>query len=104
MRVIRGVGSFLNELLMEIAGGVVLSLVACLVLAGLAVAFVWGWGRSPLLAGGVGGALLAFLGYGGRELLRPPKPGRRGRLAGAAATTLTVTVVFVVYATSCNCS
>ncbi|MFD5016703.1 hypothetical protein [Streptomyces chartreusis] len=104
MRVIRGIGSFLNELLMEIAGGVVLTLVACLVLAGLAVAFVWGWGRSPLVAGGVGGALLAFLGYGGWELLRPARPGRRGRLAGAAATTLTVTVVFVVYASSCNCS
>jgi hypothetical protein len=101
--VIRGVGSFLKELLGELAGEVVLTVVACLVLAGLALAFVWGWERSPLVTGGVGGALLGFLGYGGWELFRPAAPGRRGRLAGAAAATFGVAVVFIAYAWSCNC-
>jgi lipopolysaccharide export LptBFGC system permease protein LptF len=67
-RVIRRVGSFLKELLRELAGEVVLTVVACLAVAGLAL----GMERSPLGTGGVGGGLLAFLGYGGCELLIPP--------------------------------
>ncbi|MFE7167115.1 hypothetical protein [Streptomyces sp. NPDC057616] len=101
---IRGVGSFLKELLGELTGEVVLTVIACLALAGLALAFVWGWERSPLITGGIGGALLAFLGYGGWELLRLARPGRRGRLAGVAATTFAVAALFVTYAWSCNCS
>ncbi|MFJ9537109.1 hypothetical protein ACIRPX_07625 [Streptomyces sp. NPDC101225] len=97
-------GSFLKELLAEIVGEVVLSVIACIALAGLALAFVWGWGRSPLVTGGLGGALLAFLGYGGWELRRPARPGRRGRLAGVAAATFAVAALFVAYAWSCNCS
>lgn len=88
----------------DLAGEVVLTVVACLAVAGLALAFVWGWERGPLVTGGVGGSLLAFLGYGGWELLRPAKPGRRGRLAGAAATAFAVTAVCIAYAWSCNCS
>jgi len=57
-----------------------------------------------LVTGGAGGALLAFLVYGGWELLRPSRPGRGGRLAGAAATTFAVAVVFIAYAWSCTCS
>ncbi|MEH0575671.1 hypothetical protein QBA54_14510 [Streptomyces sp. B21-108] len=101
---IRSVGSFLKELLGELAGEVVLTVVACLAVGGLALAFVWGWERSPLVTGGVGSALLAFLGYGGWELLRPTKPGRRGRVAGAAAATFGVAAVFIAYAWSCHCS
>ena len=104
LRVIRGVGSFLKELLAELAGEAVLTVVACLAVAGLALASVWGWERSPLITGGVGGVLLAFLGYGSWELLRPAKPGRRGRLARAAATTFAVAAVFLAYVWSCNCS
>jgi len=102
--VIRSVGSFLRELLEEFVGEAVLTVVACLAVLGLALAFVWGWGRSPLATGGAGVALLVFLGYGGWELLRPAKPGRRGRLAGAAAGTFAVAALFVVYASSCGCS
>ncbi|MGW0576962.1 hypothetical protein ACWD25_13540 [Streptomyces sp. NPDC002920] len=101
---IRGAGSFLKEFLEELAGEVALTVVACLAVGGLALGFAWGWERSPLVTGGVGGALLAFLGYGGWELLRPAKPGRRGRLAGAAATTFAVTALFIAYAWSCSCS
>ncbi|MFD5267486.1 hypothetical protein [Streptomyces sp. NPDC058335] len=97
-------GSFLKELLGELVGEVVLMVIACLAVAGLALAFVWGWEHSPLVTGGVGGALLAFLVYGGWELLRPSRPGRRGRLAGAAAATFAVAAVFITYAWSCNCS
>ncbi|MFB7189366.1 hypothetical protein ACFCZT_29510 [Streptomyces sp. NPDC056230] len=101
---IRGIGSFLRELLEELAGEAVLTVVACLALAGLALAFVRGWERSPLVTGGAGGALLAFLGYGGWELLHPARPGRRGRLAGAAAATFAVAALFIAYAWSCTCS
>ncbi|MGC0401793.1 hypothetical protein RKD27_004437 [Streptomyces sp. SAI-126] len=104
LRVIRGVGSFLKELLGEIAGEVVLTVIACLALAGLALAFVRGWERSPLVTGGIGGAVLAFLGYGGLELLRPARPGQRRRLAGVTAATFAVAALFVAYAWSCNCS
>ncbi|MER6560784.1 hypothetical protein ABT300_24245 [Streptomyces sp. NPDC001027] len=104
LRVIRGVGSLLKEFLEELVGEVLLTIIACVTVAGLAVAFVWGWERSPLVTGGAGGALLAFLVYGGWELLRPSKPGRRGRLAGAAAATFTVAIVFIAYAWSCTCS
>jgi len=38
------------------------------------------------------------------ELLPPARPGRRGRLAGVAASTFAVAAVFVVYALACNCS
>lgn len=51
LRVIRGIGSFLRDLLGELAGEVVLTLVACLAVVGLALAFVWGWERSPLVTG-----------------------------------------------------
>ncbi|MCF4139033.1 lysine transporter LysE [Streptomyces sp. Tue 6430] len=97
-------GSFLKELLGELVGEVVLTVVACLALAGLALAFVRGWEGSPLVAGGAGGALLAFLGYGGWELLRPAGPVRRGRLAGVAAAAFAGAALFVVYAWSCGCS
>ncbi|WP_051735459.1 hypothetical protein [Streptomyces sp. NRRL B-3229] len=101
---IRGVGSFLKELLGEIAGEVVLTVIACLAMAGVALAFVWGWERSPLITGGIGSALLAFLGYGGWELFRPAKPGRRQRLAGMTATTFAAAALFFAYTWSCNCS
>ncbi|UIX32391.1 hypothetical protein [Streptomyces sp. GQFP] len=104
---IRSVGSSLKELLEEFIGEAVLTVVACLAVLGLALAlvlaFVWGWERNPLVTGGVGGALLAFLGYGGWELLRPARPGRRGRLAGAAATTFAVAALFVAHGWSCGC-
>src|SRR5690348_9918465 len=63
---------------MTLVGEAVLTVVACLTVLGLALASVRGWGRSPLVTGGVGGAVLVFLGHGGRELLRPTRPGRRG--------------------------
>ncbi|MFB7012089.1 MULTISPECIES: hypothetical protein [unclassified Streptomyces] len=94
----------MRELLEELAGEVVLTLVACLAVAGLALAFVWGWERSPLVTGGAGGALLVFLGYGCWELLRPARPRRRGRLVGAAAATFAVAALFIAYAWSCTCS
>ncbi|WP_371646617.1 hypothetical protein [Streptomyces mirabilis] len=88
----------------ELAGEFLLTVVACLAVAGLALAFVRGSESSPLITGGVGGALLVFLGYGGWELLRPARPGRRGRLAGVAAATFAVAALFVAYAWPCTCS
>ncbi|WP_327695993.1 hypothetical protein [Streptomyces sp. NBC_00459] len=104
LRVIRGVGSFLKELLEELVGEMVLTVAGCLAVVGLALAFVWGWERSPLVTGGAGGALLVFLGYGGWELLRPVGPGRRGRLAGAAAAAFALAALVIAYAWSCACS
>jgi hypothetical protein len=75
----------------------------CSILAGLALAFAWGWVRSPLATGGVAGAVLVFLGYGGWELFRPAKPGRRGRLAVVAGGMFSVAVVIFIYAFDCSC-
>ncbi|MFC8367548.1 lysine transporter LysE [Streptomyces sp. CB02400] len=93
----------MKEFLGELAGEAVLTVVACLAVVGLALAFVWGWEHDPLVTGGAGGALLAFLGYGGWELSRPTESGRRGRLAGSAAATFAVAAVFIAYAWSCDC-
>ncbi|MER7683495.1 lysine transporter LysE [Streptomyces sp. NPDC097610] len=100
---IRGIGSFLKEFLVELVGEAVLTLVACCAVAGLALAFVRGWEHSPPLTEGAGGALLVFLGYGGWELLRPARPGRRGRVAGVAAAAFAVAALFIAYAASCTC-
>ncbi|MCX5265292.1 hypothetical protein [Streptomyces sp. NBC_00199] len=96
-------GRVLREFLVEALGELVLTAVACLAVGTTAVAFVWGWERGSLVAGGVGVVLLVFIGYGGWELLRPPKPGRRGRLAGVAAATTTVAALLFAYAWSCGC-
>ncbi|MEV7090275.1 hypothetical protein AB0O07_31085 [Streptomyces sp. NPDC093085] len=103
-RAIRKIYSFAKELLGELTGELVLTAAACCTVAGLALAFLWGWSHNPLFTGGTAAGLLLFLAYGAWELLRPAKPGRRGRLAGAAAATCAVAVTFLVYSISCNCS
>lgn len=103
-RVLRGIGSFLRELVEDAVGELVLTVLACSLLAGLALAFAWGWGRDPIATGGVAAAVLVFIGYGGWELLRPTKPGRRGRLAAVAGGVFSVAVVLFLYASSCGCS
>ncbi|MGW1542976.1 hypothetical protein ACWCPM_22505 [Streptomyces sp. NPDC002309] len=87
----------------EAVGEAVLTVVSCIAVLGLAMAFFWGWTRNPLAAGGVGGALLAFLAYGGWELMRTPATVRRGRPAGAAAVAFVVAIVIVVYSLDCYC-
>ncbi|MFC9285803.1 hypothetical protein [Streptomyces sp. NPDC057052] len=94
----------MKELLGELAGEVVLTVIACLAVAALALVLIRGWERSPLVTGGTGGALLAFLGYGAWELSRPARPGRRGRPAGVAAAAFAGAALFVAYAWSCDCS
>ncbi|MFG1665201.1 hypothetical protein [Streptomyces sp. Y7] len=103
VRVIRGVGSFLKELVEELVGEAVLTLLACVAVLGLALAFIWGWERNSLVTMAVGGPSLAFLGYGAWEFFRPSRPGKRGRLAGAAAATFAVAAGLVAYAWSCDC-
>jgi hypothetical protein len=103
-RVLRRIGSLSRELAEEAVGELVLSVLACLILSGVVLAFVWGWRRSQLATGGVAGAVLIFLGYGGWELLRPTRPGRHGRLAVVAATVFSGAVVVFVYALNCGCS
>ncbi|MFJ4473051.1 hypothetical protein ACIP2X_36940 [Streptomyces sp. NPDC089424] len=84
---------------------VVLTVICCLAVAVLVVTFVMGWELNRLAAGGAGGAVLVFLGYGGWELMRSSETTRRpGRLAGAAVVTFVAAVVFVVYGLSCGCS
>ncbi|MEW2117273.1 hypothetical protein AB0945_19195 [Streptomyces sp. NPDC005474] len=100
---VRAVGSCLKELLGEIAGELVLPFVVCLAVAGVLLVSYEGWKRGPLVTGGLGGVLLVFLGYGGWELLRPRRPGRRGRLAGAAAAAFAGAALFVFYAWSSGC-
>jgi hypothetical protein len=94
------VGEFLGEAVLEL----LLTVAGCVLLAGVVFAFIWGWGRSPLLTGSLGGTVLAFLGYGAWEMFRPARPGRRGRLASAALAGFTAAAVFAFYASSCNCA
>lgn len=96
----RAVGEFLGEAVLE----ALLTVVACVLLAGVVFVFLWGWGRSPLLTGGLGGTVLAFLGYGAWEMFRPARSGRRGRLAAAALASFTAAAVFAYFALSCNCA
>ncbi|MDX2545200.1 hypothetical protein ACOT81_26575 [Streptomyces sp. WI04-05B] len=103
LRVVRGVGSFLKELLEEVAGELVLAFVVCVAVAVVFLVSHEGWKHSPLVTGALGGALLVLLGYGGWELLRPARPGQRGRLAGAAAATFAGAAVLVVQAWPCDC-
>ncbi|MEU0600879.1 lysine transporter LysE [Streptomyces sp. NPDC006393] len=96
----RTLGEFLGEVVLE----VLFAAVACVLLAGLVFVSLWGWRHSPLLTGGVGGTVLAFLGYGAWEMFRPARSGRRGRLAAAALASFTAAAVFAYYASSCNCA
>ncbi|MFR9755813.1 lysine transporter LysE [Streptomyces sp. TR06-5] len=103
-RALRRIGSFLRELVGEAAAELVLTVLACIILSGLVLAFALGRRLNPLATGGAAGAVLVFLGYGGWELLRPTKPVRRGRLAVVAGAMFSVAVVVVLYASNCGCS
>ncbi|MEU3250197.1 hypothetical protein [Streptomyces sp. NPDC006997] len=97
-------GSFFRWLWEEVVGEAVLTVVACGALVGLALAFVWGWERSPGVTGSAGGVVLAFLGFAGWEVLRPGRAGRRGRLVGVAALAFCWAAAFLAYAFwSCGC-
>ncbi|MEU6954838.1 hypothetical protein [Streptomyces sp. NPDC045714] len=95
---VRAIRSFVVELLGETVLEMLLTVVSLCVVAVLAVAFIWSWQRSPVLAGGVGGTVVLFLGYGAWDSLRPARPGRNRRLAGAASLTFFVAVVIGFYA------
>jgi hypothetical protein len=86
----------------EVLFEMVLTLVACLLLAVGAAVFLAGWRISPLVAGGSLGCFLLLAGYGAREVFRPAKPGRRGRLATVAVTAFAL-VALVLYGASCDC-
>lgn len=104
-RVCRRIGSGVAEFVGEAVLEGLLTIVSCLVLAGLALAFLWGLGHSPVVTGAVTVAAVVFLGYGGWVVLRPAaKRRRRGWLAGAAGAVFTVAVVVAVYGSSCGCS
>lgn len=93
----------MGEQVDEAVAELVLTVLSCMILTGLILAFAWGWGRNPLATGGVAGAVLVFLGYGGWELSRPAKPLRRGWLAAVAGAMFSVAVVVLLYASNCGC-
>ncbi|MFD4233144.1 hypothetical protein [Streptomyces sp. NPDC058542] len=97
-RVVPAIRSFVVELLGETVLEMLLTVVGLCVVAALAAAFIWSRQRSPVLAGGVGGAVVLFLGYGAWESLRTARPGRNRRPAGAASLTFFVAVVIGFYA------
>lgn len=83
---VRAVGEFLKDLVLEIAGELLLVGISVGLLAVLAALVSWGWARSPaatvvLLVGTAG-----FVAYGGYELFGRTET-RRGRLAATAAGT-----------------
>jgi hypothetical protein len=98
-RLSSGFGSFTFGAL----GDVVLTALACALLAGTVLGAVWGWRHHPTLTVSAGALLVAFLCYGAWSL-RPGRVGRRGRLAVVAVATLVVIGVWLSYALPyCGC-
>ncbi|MFD9408219.1 lysine transporter LysE [Streptomyces sp. NPDC059989] len=107
-RVARGIGEFLVELLGEFVAEVVLSLLACALLACLALTAYLSWSFSPPLTIAGAGLLSLFLAHGAWRTFRDPAKGRRRRGLAAATTagfTLTATTAgfLLFYATDCGC-
>ncbi|GAA3434697.1 hypothetical protein [Kutzneria kofuensis] len=92
----RAVAEFFRELILEIVGEALFTLLAVGLLAVVGALVSWGWARSPaativLLAG-----IIGFLGYGGYELVASVRR-RKGRLAATAAGATGFVVLWASY-------
>ncbi|MGW0391830.1 lysine transporter LysE [Streptomyces sp. NPDC003042] len=107
-RAAKGIGEFLMEMVGEAVAEVILSLLACVLLACLALIAYLSWSFSPRLTVAGAGLFSLFLAHGAWGIFRDPAEGRRRRGVGAvttAAFTLTAaTAAFLLlYATGCDC-
>jgi hypothetical protein len=96
------------EMVGEAVAELILTLLACALLACLALIGYLSWSFSPRLTVAGAGLISLFLAHGAWRIFRDPAKGRRHRGLAAATTagfTLTaVTGVFLlVYGTGCGC-
>lgn len=96
------------EMVGEAVDEVILSLLACALLACLALIVYLSWSFSPRLTAAGVGLLGLFLAHGAWGIFRDPAAGRRRRgLAGVTAAGFTLTaatgVFLVLYGTGCGC-
>ncbi|MFC8114980.1 lysine transporter LysE [Streptomyces sp. NPDC057305] len=107
-RVAKGISEFLLETVGEAVAEVILTLLACALLAGLALIVYLSWSFSPRLTVAGAGLLSLFLAHGAWKIFRGPAKGRGYRALAAATTagfTLTAaTAVFLLlYGAGCGC-
>ncbi|MET8754167.1 lysine transporter LysE [Streptomyces sp. NPDC004667] len=104
----KGVSEFLMEAVGEAVAEVILTLLACALLACLALIAYLSWSFSPRLTVTGAGLLSLFLAHGAWRTFRDPAKGRSRRGLAAVTTagfTLTAaTGVFLLfYGTGCGC-
>lgn len=86
----------------EVLGDLLVAVVACLAVAGVVLATVWGWQHEPAVTAAVFVGVLAYLGFGARALLGRRAGGTRAA-AVAAAVLAVVVAVLLEAASSCRC-
>ncbi|MEU3901850.1 lysine transporter LysE [Streptomyces sp. NPDC045251] len=107
-RVAKRISEFLQESVGEAVAEVILTLLACALLAGLALTVYLSWSISPRLTMAGAGLLSLFLAHGAWKTFRDPAKGRGLRGLAAATTagfTLTAaTAVFLLlHGAGCGC-
>ncbi|MEV6233755.1 hypothetical protein AB0L88_38440, partial [Saccharopolyspora shandongensis] len=94
LRVVRGVG----ELLGEVLGEALLALAALALFAGVVAASAWGWQHSPAATVVLVAGIVLFLAFGAHELAtRRAGQRKRRRPAAAAAGTVVFLLIWVLY-------
>ncbi|MFJ7058542.1 lysine transporter LysE [Streptomyces griseobrunneus] len=106
-RAAKGTKDFLVEAVGEAVGEAILTLLACALLAGLALLTHVSWSYSPRLTLAGAGLLSLFLAHGAWAAFRDPRKGRRRTITTVAMTGFTLTaataVLLLFYATGCDC-
>ncbi|MCZ4119789.1 lysine transporter LysE [Streptomyces sp. H39-S7] len=107
-RTAKGISEFLMETVGEAVAEVILSLLACALLACLALTLYLSWSFSPRLTVAGAGLLSLLCAYGAWHAFRDPAKGRNRRGLAAAATAgftlFAATAAFLLfYATRCGC-
>ncbi|MFH8477047.1 lysine transporter LysE [Streptomyces sp. NPDC018000] len=106
-RAAKRVGEFLIETVGEAVAEAILSLLACALLACLALIAYLSWSFSPRLTLAAAGLLSLSLAHGAWQIFRAPTKGHRRGFAAltVAGFTLTAMTAFFLlfYATGCAC-
>ncbi|MFE2850364.1 lysine transporter LysE [Streptomyces lavendulae] len=107
-RAAKGISEFLMETVGEAVAELVLTLLACALLAGLALIVYLSWSFSPRLTVAGAGLFSLFLAHGAWRIFRDPAKGRRQRrLATVTTAVFTLTaatgVFLLLYGTGCGC-
>ncbi|MFE7618540.1 lysine transporter LysE [Streptomyces sp. NPDC057496] len=106
-RAAKGVGDFLIDTVGEAVAEVILTLLACALLACLALIAYLSWSFNPRLTLAGAGLLGLFLAHGAWRTFRAATKGRRRGLAAVTTVGFTLTAMMalflLLYATGCDC-